>query len=93
MSAGSAALSASVTRSGGGPPSATSRSDLRGRVDSGVRPPGDGEVAPAPVDRVQRLAEHTLDGALAGLPRPAPEAGAVVLERQLQRLLTHGRAV
>ena len=34
------------------------RRDLRRRVDAGVRPPGDGELAPAPVDRVERLAER-----------------------------------
>ena len=48
MSAGSAALSASGARSGGGPAVGPRRRDLRGRVDAGVRAPGDGELAPGP---------------------------------------------
>ena len=34
---------------------------------------------------VERLAQHALDRPLAGLPRPAPEPGPVVLERQPER--------
>ena len=67
--------------------------DLSGRVHAGVGPSRDRELPPARVDAVERLAQNALDRALARLARPAAKPGAVVLQGQLQRLLSHGRAV
>ena len=83
-SSGSAAFSASASRSVGGPPVRVEAHNLPGRVHAGVGAPGNGEAAPPGQDRVERVAQGALDGPRARLARPALEAGAVVLERQPQ---------
>ena len=58
--------------------------DLAGRVDARVGAPGDGEPVPAREDGVERVAQRAFDRAQARLARPAVEARAVVLERELE---------
>ena len=59
--------------------------DLPRRVHARVGAAGDRETFPAVgIDDVEGLAQDALDGALAGLPRPAVEVAAVVLECELQ---------
>ena len=58
--------------------------DLAGGVDTRIRAPRDREAVPAREDGVKCLAQHPLDRAQRGLPRPAVEAGSVVFERQSQ---------
>ena len=50
-----------------------------------VGAPGDREPVPAREHGVERVAHDTFDRAQAGLARPAAEARAVVLERELER--------
>lgn len=59
------------------------RGDLRERVDAAVGAAGDGQldaVAVAPAQRSERVLQLALDGAQAGLTRPAREVRAVVLD-------------
>ena len=58
-------------------------------VDPGVRASGDAEGDRVAKDRLQGRRKLALDGAHAGLGRPAAEAGAVVLQGQSRR--GHGR--
>jgi hypothetical protein len=62
-------------------------------MDARVGAAGHSETAPPGKDGIERLADDAFDGPLARLPRPAAEARAVVLERHLQGLLSHGRPV
>ena len=63
--------------------------DLAGRMDAGVGAPGDREPVPARVRRRRApRAAHAFDRPPARLARPAAKPGAVVLEREPQRL--HG---
>jgi len=59
--------------------------DLSAGVDAAVRAAGDGQGDGAAQQGLQRRLQLTLDGALAGLDRPAVEARAVVLEGELRR--------
>src|SRR5688500_16700548 len=58
--------------------------DLAGRVHAGVRAAGDRKPAPAGKHGVECLPDGPFDGSRAGLPRPALEVAAVVLERETQ---------
>ena len=62
--------------------------DVRQRMDAGVRSAGDREALDPREDPSERLGDSALDRPLAGLRRPAPERGAVVLDRQRE---THVR--
>ena len=92
-SSGSSAFSASAARSAAGPPSTREARDLAARVHARVGAARDGEPAPGREDAVERLAQHALDRALARLPRPAAEPGAVVLERQPERPRLHAASL
>ena len=59
--------------------------DLPGRVHARVGATRHDEPCPAGEHLVERLAERPLDRPLGGLARPAAEARAVVLERELEQ--------
>ena len=93
MSSGRAALSALAAFSGGGPPAARTLATWPvACTPVSVRPATSSRLQ-AGKDDVERIADDPLDRPLFRLPRPAAEAAAVVLERQLQGLFGHGRAV
>jgi hypothetical protein len=60
------------------------RADLAEGVDAGVGAAGDGQPDVGAQQRGQRALELSLDRALPGLRRPPGEAGAVVLECELE---------
>ncbi len=66
---------------GRGPADDLDRGDVPVRMDAGVGAPCDHELLVGAVQRLERASEHPLDRPLAGLARPAAEAGAVVGER------------
>ena len=63
--------------------------DLSSRVHACICPARDDELVPTREHRVERVANGAFHGPQARLPRPAVEAGPVVLEGQLEK---HGAA-